>query len=124
MKTVSECLVPYRAYLAQEKAKLAKEVQALEAGGCFDDANMLKIRLNIFDVFETVASADEKQCSTWADFCARYEPRFDTLTAPWNARLASAVRNSDTKTRFIEEVKLSAAKRIREVFTALKEADA
>ena len=121
MNTISERLVPYRAFLAEQKARLAADVQDLESRNCFDDANMLKIRLNIFDVFETVAKADEKQCSTWQDFCARYEPRFDALTAPWNARLASAVRNSDAKTRFIEELKLSTAKRIHEAFLSVRE---
>ena len=120
MNNISQNLLPYRNFLAQQKAAIAKEIQALESQNCFDDANILKIRLNIFEVFETVASADEKQSSTWADFCARYEPRFDTLTAPWNARLASAVRNSDTKTRFIEEIKLSTAKRIREAFLSFR----
>lgn len=124
MKTISEHLVPYRAFLAEEKAGITGEIQRLETQNCFDDANMLKIRLNIFDVFETVASADEKQCDTWEAFCQRYVPRFESLTAPWNAKLASAVRNSDTKTRFIEEIKLSAAKRIHEKFLSLKEADA
>jgi len=124
MKTISERLVPYRAFLAEEKASITGEIQRLETQNCFDDANMLKIRLNIFDVFETVASADEKQCDTWEAFCQRYVSRFESLTAPWNARLASAVRNSDTKTRFIEEIKLSTAKRIHEKFLFLKEADA
>lgn len=121
MKTISESLIPYRSFLTSEQQRLADEIQKLEAQSRQDEANLLKVRLNIFGVFETVAAADEKQSESWEAFCRRYEPRFETLTAPWNARLASAVRNSDTHTRFIEETKLSTARRIRSVFESLKE---
>ena len=121
MKTIAECLIPYRTFLKEEQTRIAGEIQTLESQHCQDDANLLKIRLNIFEVFETVAEADEKQCTDWTAFCARYEPRFETLTAPWRSRLASAVRNSDTKTRLIEEIKLSTAQKLKEVFEKQKE---
>lgn len=121
MNAISERLTPYRAFLAQEKEKLAQQIAQLESQNRQDEANLAKIRLNIFGVFETVAAADEKATTSWEDFCRRYEPRFDTLTAPWNARLQSAVRNSDSLTRFTEEIKLSTADRIRRVFLTIKE---
>lgn len=121
MKTISEHLLPYRAFLADAQQKLTEDIRTLEAQNRQDEANMAKIRLNIFSVFETVASADEKQSADWADFCRRYEPRFDTLTAPWQARLGAAVRHSDTHTRFVEEIKLSTAQQIRNAFLAAKE---
>ena len=121
MKTISEYLIPYRAFLQSEKQRLTAEAVELEAQSRQDEANLIKIRLNIYGVFETVAAADEQQCDSWPAFCDRYLPRFDTLTAPWSARLASAVRNSDTHTRFIEETKLSTAQRIRKAFLAVVE---
>ena len=121
MNTITEHLIPYRAFLAQEKAQLMQQIALLEEQNRQDEADMHKIRLNIFEVFETVAQADEKQTVTWQDFCQRYEPRFETLTAPWQKRLESAVRNSDTRTRFVEEIKLSTADRIRQAFLGIKE---
>ena len=121
MNAISERLTPYRAFLAQEKEKLAQQIAELEGQNRQDEANQAKIRLNIYGVFETVAAADEKATASWEDFCRRYEPRFETLTAPWNARLQSAVRNSDSLTRFTEEIKLSTAKRIHKEFLSLKE---
>lgn len=121
MKTISEHLLPYRTFLADAQQKLTQDIRTLEAQNRQDEANMAKVRLNIFSVFETVASADEKQSADWADFCCRYEPRFDTLTAPWQARLNAAVLHSDTQTRFVEEIKLSTAQQIRNAFLASKE---
>ena len=121
MMSISEALIPYRAYLSEQKQFLKDEIASLEQQHRQDEANLAKIRLNIFEVFETVAAADEKACSSWQDFCLRYEPRFETLTAPWKKRLTSAVCNSDTHTRFIEETKLAAAERIHRAFLAAKE---
>ena len=121
MNTISEHLIEYRAFLSSEKEHLENEIRLLEGENRQDEADLLKIRLNIYGVFETVAAADEKVCADWEAFCLRYEPRFDTLTAPWKARLASALQNSDTRTRFAEEVKLGTANRIRSAFQAAKE---
>lgn len=121
MKNIFDALIPYRSYLCDRKQLLKNEITALEEQNRKDEANLAKIRLNIYEVFETVASADEKACADWESFCARYEPRFETLTAPWKARLASAVRNSDTHTRFVEETKLSTAEHIHKAFLAAKE---
>lgn len=121
MKTVAEHLVPYRAFLSAEKQRLTDEIARLEQQGCQDEANLHKIRWNIYSVFETVAAADEKLAASWPDFCQRYEPRFATLTAPWRSRLADAVRHSDTHTRFVEEAKLSAANHIQNAFISMKE---
>lgn len=121
MKSISDHLRSYRAFLSAEQKRLTDEIRHLEQQSRQDEADLHKIRLNILSVFETVAMADEKQSATWEDFCLRYELRFDTLTAPWRARLASAVRHSDTRTRFVEEIKLSTANQIKNAFLSAKE---
>lgn len=121
MKTIADALVPYRAYLADHKTQLKEEISSLEQQSRQDEANLAKIRLNIFEVFETVAQADEKVCTTWDAFCTRYEPRFETLTAPWKKRLEAALRNSDARTCFIEETKLSTADHIHRAFQQTRE---
>jgi len=121
MKTTAEHLIPYRAYLFSERQRLTDLIQQMENQNRQDEANLLKIRLNILGVFETVAGADEQQTSAWEDFCLRYEPRFQTLTALWRAHLTAAQQHSDLSTQLIEEEKLSAANEIKNVFLSIKE---
>lgn len=121
MKTISDHLLPFRAFLSSEKQRISALIQQAEAQSRQDEANLLKIRLNILGVFETVASADEKQTATWEAFCLRYEPRFDTLTAPWHARLALAQQHGDLAAQTTEEEKLAGANQIKSVFLSIKE---
>ena len=121
MKTISDHLSPYRAFLSGEKQRVAALIHQAEAENRQDEANLLKIRLNILGVFETVASADEKQTADWPSFRQRYEPRFDTLTAPWRARLAQAMQHGDLQTQTIEEEKLAATNQIKSVFLSIGE---
>lgn len=120
MNPIAQHLIPYRAYLTEQQRRLTQEIAKLEQQNRQDEANLQKVRLNIVQVFETVASADEKQSETWEDFLARYTPRFDTLTAPWCARLSAAVLHSDSRTRMVEETKLSMANHIQNAFNAIR----
>ena len=121
MKSISECLIPYRSFLTSEKQRISMLIRQAEAQNRQDEANLLKIRLNIVGVFETVASADERQTATWETFCQRYESRFDTLTAPWRTRLSAAKEHGDLMTQTIEEEKLNMANQIKDAFFSSKE---
>ena len=121
MKSITEHLIPYRAYLASEKRRVSGLIQQLETQNCRDEANLQKVRLNILGVFETVAQADEQQTADWLSFCKRYEPRFETLAAPWRARLSAALQHGDVSTQLIEEEKLAAVRQIQNVFLSIKE---
>ena len=121
MRAIADHLLPSRACLAEQRRKLTAAIADLEAQHRQDEADLHKIRLNIVEVFETVAAADEPQCAAWEDFCARYLPRFETLTAPWRARLSAAALHGDAKTVLVEETKLSTAQAIRSAFVSLGE---
>lgn len=121
MRTISDHLLPYRAFLMEEQQRITAEICRLEQQNRQDEANLQKIRLNIVTVFETVAAADEKQTATWEAFCQRYEPRFATLTAPWSTRLAAAREHGDLHTQVVEEAKLETANHIKDVFISTKE---
>jgi len=121
MKTIAEHLTSYRTYLTAEKQRISGLIRQVEEQNQQHDANLLKIRLNILGVFETVASADERLSADWEAFCLRYEPRFDTLTAPWRARLMAAQQHGDLQTQVIEKEKLTAANEIKKVFLSTKE---
>lgn len=120
MKTIADHLLPYRAFLADKKQRIGQVIEQLEEQKRQDEANLQKISLNIVGIFDTVALADERQATDWPSFCSRYERRFETLTAPWRARLAAAHEHGDILTQTIEEEKLSTANEIRDVFFSIR----
>lgn len=124
MKTIADHLLPYRAFLADKKQRIGQAIEQLEEQKRQDEANLQKISLNIVGIFDTVALADERQGTDWTSFCSRYERRFETLTAPWRARLAAAREHGDILTQAIEEEKLSTANEIRDVFFSIRSENA
>ena len=61
MKTLDQLLNEYRRYLQSERTALKTAIaRHVDAAG-YDDANLDKIRLNIVEVFSTLASADESR---------------------------------------------------------------
>ena len=126
MKKLEILLDTYRQWLNHEKEQLNIEIASLQQEDRMDEANWNKIRLNIVGVFEAVASVDAKLVSHQSEdsaeaFCARYLPRFVTLTAPWRAQLENARAHADAPTAAIEEIKLDMAARIEAAFRFLKE---
>ncbi len=124
MKTIADHLLPYRAFLADKKQRIGQAIEQLEEQKRQDEANSQKISLNIVGIFDTVALTDERQATDWPSFCSRYERRFETLTAPWRARLAAAREHGDILTQTIEEEKLSTANEIRDVFFSIRSENA
>ena len=107
----------YMTRLAEEKNALEALIERMEQEGRQDEANLNKVRLNIVNVFETVAGADLRAVSQgdWAAFCARYLPRFQTLSAPWRTKLEKALAHSDVQSIAVEEAKLDMLHRIKAV---------
>lgn len=121
MSSFSPLLSPYRAFLADEKARLARLIQQLTVEGRQDEANLHKVKLNIVSIFETLAGADERASSHWDDFCQRYEGRFHTLPAQWLSHLEKARAHNDTSAQVIEEAKIETAAHLLKVFQSVKE---
>jgi len=122
MSMIQEKLFPFFQALEQKKAVLTAQIAKLEQEGRRDEANLGKVRLNIVNVFETVANADQKsvEAGGWKDFCSRYEPRFDKLSEPWRARLEKARAHGDADTIAVEEAKLEMLAWIRSTWLAMK----
>ena len=103
----------YRAGMASILSQLARE-------GRQDEANLHKVKLNIVAVYETLIGADERASADWEAFCARYESRFVTLPAQWQAHLDTAKAHGDVATQTIEEAKMETAARLSGAFRSLK----
>lgn len=111
----------YRSKLAEKRVQIEKQICVLEQEGRQDEANLEKVRLNILNVFDTVAIADERAVSAmqgdaWLQFSERYRKRFRTLSQPWRARLEQARLHRDTNVIAVEEAKLEMAEWIEKVF--------
>lgn len=116
----------YHALLEEKREQISREIRLLEQEGRQDEANLAKVKLNIVNVFETVAAADEKavsveQSDAWRKFHERYIQRFSTLTKPWRERLAQAKVHQDAEVVAVEEAKLETAAWIEKVFRSLEE---
>lgn len=110
-------LLPYRSYINEQKASLAASIRQLEKEGRQDEANLAKIRLNIVGVFETLLSADQAYCKGDQEaFFKRYEGRFTSIPASWQANLEKARTHGDASAQLIEEVKLQTANELHDVF--------
>ena len=116
----------YHALLEEKREQISREIRLLEQEGRQDEANLAKVKLNIVNVFETVAAADEKavsveQSDAWRKFHERYIQRFSTLTKPWCERLAQAKLHQDAEVVAVEEAKLETAAWIEKAFRSLEE---
>ncbi len=127
MKTLDQLLNEYRRYLQSERTALKTAIARHEDAACYDDANLDKIRLNIVEVFSTLASADEARARALngpdaaiaACFRKAYLMRFQTITAPWSERREKAAQHGDTATTVIEEIKLQMAQSLKETFEGM-----
>ncbi|MBE5802018.1 MAG: hypothetical protein E7319_06990 [Clostridiales bacterium] len=121
MPNITDQLMPYLQQIALEKQRLTERIEAQEHDGRQDEANLDKVRLNIVQVFETLAAADAAQCQGSAPaFAERYQQRFDTLPAPWKQRLARAIAHRDIQTQAVEEAKLETVTRLQAAFLKAK----
>lgn len=126
MTALKKNIQKYHALLGEKREQISQEIRLLEQEGRQDEANLAKVKLNIVNVFETVAAADEKavsveQSDAWRKFHERYIQRFSTLTKPWRERLAQAKVHQDAEVVAVEEAKLETAAWIEKAFHSLEE---
>ena len=82
-----------------------------------DEANILKAKLNIFDVCKSVFEALFKQHPEGIETV--FPATFERITAPWEASLSKAKEHGDDRKVLIEEAKLSAVTEINARFAEL-----
>ncbi|MBE5781919.1 MAG: hypothetical protein E7329_01225 [Clostridiales bacterium] len=104
----------YLAWMQEEKKQVEKRMEVLRFQGCGDDAMLEKIRLNIYDAFEAVIRAGEKQkAGEEIAFCLS---RLEGIPAMWEEKLKKAQLHENAREVAIESVKLETARHLREKF--------
>ena len=104
------------AFLSGRIAEGRAEIAALTAEGRKDDADLAKVRTNIYDVCRTVTQALANRPGAGTDAVAAQLERFRNV---WGAALEKAKQHNDVGAAAVEETKLAAledaAARFREV---------
>lgn len=91
-----------------------------------DEADLEKIKANIYEIFKTLFLNDIKQLQGKdlgevknINIYGGYLLRFDTIPTNWKVSLDKAIEHGDTVKQVIEENKLAVAKELRDKFLAM-----
>ena len=104
-------------FLDERKQAVTAEIESLTADGRKDEANILKARLNVYDISKAVFNAAVKQGAAPVE--KAFPSSFEKITAPWRASLEQAKAHGDDRKLLIEEAKLAAVDEITARFAAL-----
>jgi hypothetical protein len=106
--------------IVEGKMKESKEVEtSLIAEDRKDEANIERVRYNIYDIFVIMLNATKKATKDKDGFCESYLKKFDTIPASWKERLELARKHQDVETVLIEETKLKVVAELRNLFENL-----
>ena len=118
-------LLRYLEAIAASKARSDEQIRSLETEGRQDEANLEKIRRNVYDIFTALANADAAQARKESDpaeaFQRIHTVRFDRFPEPWRQRLEKAATHGDVVTQTIEETKLKTVARLWTMFQETEE---
>lgn len=105
-------------------AECAARRDALILEQRFDEADMEKIRGNVYDIFRTVLSAAERACGDEASAQDFFRLRAEQIPAAWRDSLAKAQAHGDDVKAAIECVKIEAIEDIKAKSAELWEVEA
>lgn len=98
-------------------ALCAQHHQALLADDRRDEATFEKVRANIYDIFRTVLSVAVKTCEGQEDAARRFFlQRLEVIPSGWAASYGKAKLHDDPIKLQIEQIKLDAAREVKEEF--------
>ena len=97
----------------------AQSAAALKAEDRIDDANLEKIRGNVYGIFVSVLQAGEKQSSDDASRRAFFESSLERIPSGWRIARDKAEERGDTVRLVQEDVKLAAIDEVRQAFCEL-----
>ena len=100
-------------YIEKEVDNLQKEEKELVASDRKDEANLVKIRINIYNICATIYQVVEKGKT---DVARVYLEKLDNLSQSWQESLAKAKEHQDVEKAVIEEMKLETLGKIRDRF--------
>ena len=100
-------------------AEANQSVTNLQAQDRIDDANLEKIRSNVYGIFVSVLQAAEKQSPDDVTRRAFFEGNLERIPSGWHLAHDAAARRGDTVRLVQESVKLAAIDEVERAFYEL-----
>ena len=109
-------------YFAEQTESCKAAAQHLQNDDRADEAVFAKIRLNIYEIFNTVFSVAVTTAGPDADkIAAFFLARLRQIPQSWHAALAAAEAHGETEKVLIERIKLETAAEIQKEFETVWE---
>lgn len=108
-----------RKVLEAKVAEAAQSAAALTAEDRIDDANLEKIRGNVYGIFVSVLQAAQKQSSDEAAQRTLFENNLERIPSGWRIARQKAEERGDTVRLVQEDVKLAAIDEVEQAFREL-----
>lgn len=93
----------YYAYLSAQKENQIRNAEMLKKTDRTDEANLAKVRANIYDVCETVCKVHMKRPEGGTN---AYKGQLDKFRVLWSAERERATQHGNTEKAAIEDIKL------------------
>lgn len=128
MKNIDIITKQYTEALNEKKEKCKKRCDDLTKDNRKDEADLEKIKLNIYDIFTTFIDVTKRQIlkkehidesSRYEAFCNEYLQTFDKIPESWRLKLEKARENNAVIDIVIEETKLSIVSELKSIFSNL-----
>lgn len=102
-------------YIDESTEKLSQEEKVLAESDRKDEANLVKIRINVYGICKIYFEIESKK---WEgkELQTIYLQRIERLAEQWKMSLEKAKEYDDTKKVVIEEIKLETLKEIKNRF--------
>lgn len=128
MKNMDVLIKQYSELLNEKKEKCKINCDSLIKDNRRDEADLEKIKINIYEIFATFIRVTQRQIlqknftdeiSKYNEFCNEYLESFDKVPNSWREKLEKAKENNSVINIVIEETKLSIASELKDMFTNL-----
>ena len=107
----------FYSFLEERKSCVLAEITRLAQEGRIDESNVLKAKVNVYDICKAVYGAATAQSKD--DAGNAFQATFNKITSPWKASLEKAKAHGDAHKVLIEEAKLEAAQEINAKYAEL-----
>lgn len=113
-------ILKFEAYLQAAMTRCGQQIQALNSDFKKDEADMVKIQKNVYDIFlkvfnVAVKTAQNKENES-TEIQAFFEEKLRTIPENWRHSLEMARTHEDARKVLEEEVKLKTAAEIEKIF--------
>ena len=114
--------------LKENQKNIKKSIEKLDSSEAKDEAIHEKVRLNIYEIFETLFNTSIKKVYglhlsedevLYESLSKTYLEFFTRIPASWRINYEKAKANGDAYNLFLEELKLDTAEKIKDNFTKL-----